>query len=106
MKLKTRLTGIAAAVAVALPLMAPAAAFAQTPAPKCIFLANGSGISICYAPLLGTEVAGIQIDGSGGASLPMASDVEVAGVQFSPVLGSVATCLFNADEVAIQNCAV
>jgi hypothetical protein len=104
MKLKTRLTGIAAAVAVALPLMAPAAAFAQTPAPKCIFLANGSGISVCYTPLLGTEVAGIQIDGSGGASLPMTS-IESAGVQFSPVLGPVETCLFNADQPSVQLCA-
>src|SRR5687767_7873871 len=105
MKLKTKLIGVAVAVAVALPMMVPGAAFAQTPAPKCIFLANGSGFQICYTPLAGTEVAGIQIGDTSGGSLP-AEPVEVAGVQFSPQLGTYASCVFEADQATVQTCAI
>ena len=57
MKLKTKLIGAVAAAALALPLAAPGAAFAQgIPAPRCIFLANGSGVQICFTPLMGTKL--------------------------------------------------
>ena len=103
MKLKTKLTGIAAAVAVALPLMVPGAAFAAPPPPKCIGLANGGGM-VCFTPLAGTEVAGIQIGEAGAHSLPADPQVEVAGVQFSPQLGTYASCVFDADQANSQTC--
>ena len=104
MKLKTKLTGVAAAVAVALPLMVPGAAFAAPPPPKCIGLANGGGM-VCFTPLAATEVAGIQIGDTAGAALPTA-EVEVAGVQFSPDLGTYASCVFDADQANSQICAI
>jgi hypothetical protein len=107
MKLKTKLTGVAAAVAVAIPMLVPGAAFAQTaPAQKCIFLANGSGFQVCFTPLAGAEVAGIQIGEGGSVSLPMDPVVEVAGVQLSPTLGLVSVCVFQGDEASIQTCAI
>jgi len=90
---------------VALPLMVPGAAFAAPPPPKCIGLANGSGTVICFTPLAATEVAGIQVGDTGGASLP-AAEVEVAGVQFSPQLGTYASCVFEADQATVQTCAI
>ena len=105
MKLKTKLTGVAAAVAVALPLMVPGVAFGAAPPPKCIGLANGGGM-ICFTPLAGTEVAGIQIGEAGDHSLPADPAVEVAGVQLSPEMGLIASCVFDADQANSQTCVV
>ena len=110
MKLKTKLTGVVVAVAVALPLIVPGGASAQTaplPAERCVFMHDGSGRQVCFTPFLGAEVAGIQIGdvGSGpSALLPVDPQVEVAGVQLSPTLGLAATCVFEADQAVVQTC--